>query len=189
MKVYKFVGDGGKPFNSDSDNPFRYPLEIGAEVSHEGAVEMCHSGLHFSRTEAKAIETGTVKFDPALGLIFLEVEVEEADIQEECDDKFVLKSGAKAKITSVQNRHLVGNPGEPTEISDGVWMLSGSATVEAWGSATVRASGSATIIIYNGTIQHIIEDSYAFIVDRSNGAPVGYNSAQWNEKIKKEVAK
>jgi len=261
MRACKFVYGDGRPFNADDDNPFKYPLEIGAEVSHNGPVGLCHSGLHFSRTEADAIATNSLKFDSERGLIFLEAEVDESDIAETDSNKFVLKSGAKAKIIAFENRNLVGAEGEPTEIKSGLWMLSdsavvksmggsavvesmggsavvesmggsavvermggsavvermggsavvesmgdsavvkrmgGSAVVESmWDSAVVESMGdsavvksmwgSVTVITYNGKIEHIIEDSNAFIVDRSEGKPKGYDAAAWAGRIRELV--
>ena len=234
MRACKFVYGDGRPFNADDDNPFKYPLEIGAEVSHNGPVGLCHSGLHFSRTEADAIATNSLKFDSERGLIFLEAEVDESDIAETDSNKFVLKSGAKAKIIAFENRNLVGAEGEPTEIKSGLWMLSdsavvksmggsavvesmggsavvesmggsavvermggsavvermgGSAVVESMGDSAVVKSmwGSVTVITYNGKIEHIIEDSNAFIVDRSEGKPKGYDAAAWAGRIRELV--
>jgi hypothetical protein len=161
MKAYKFVFGDGRPFNAKDDNPFVYPLTVGAEVSHDGPVSFCGSGLHFSKTEQQAV--GYAKFEPERGLMFLEVEISEDEIATEDADKFVLKSGAKAKITAVQNRHLKGDADEPSNISDGNWMISDNATIQhVWGNATIQdVRDNATIqdVRGNATIQCVRDNA------------------------------
>jgi hypothetical protein len=175
IRVFKFTyGDGTSFYNSN----FKY--EEGKEVCHEGPVVMCSSGLHFSRTESNAM--GYADYTRDKGLLFWEFEIDEGDIHSEQDNKLVLKSGATATPIRFEDRHIKEGEGE---VEGGLWLVS-NATVKAWDNATVKAWDNATVVVWNKQSHQIIENSRAFIVDRSGGHPVGYDAAAWNEKQKKD---